>query len=98
MPDLNETSQSIIMRQLERLDERTRVMPTKDDINEIKRTMATRDYLDGVVGTIILRVSNLENDVKVLQGEQMSRADRNWLRISQIASLGAVRSEERRVG
>lgn len=43
MSDSNEMqNQNIIIRQLEKLDERTRVMPTKDDINEIKRTMATR--------------------------------------------------------
>lgn len=91
MPDSNEQqNQNVIMRQLERLDERTRVMPTKDDINEIKRTMATRDYLDGVITTQNYRITALETDVKALQAAQLSRSDKTWLRLTQLASIAAI--------
>lgn len=91
MPDFaNESQQSIIVRQLEKLDERTRVMPTKDDINEIKRTMATRDYLDGVIKTQDYRLTALENEVNDLKKEQLTRSDKAWLRLTQLASIAAV--------
>ena len=91
MPDSNEQqNQNVIMRQLERLDERTRLMPTKDDINEIKRTMAPRDYLDGVIATQNYRITALETDMKTLQSAQLTRNDKTWLRLTQLASIAAV--------
>lgn len=92
---------SPMMRQLERLDERTRDLATRADLESLRKEVVARDSLEPQLASLkgqITRVDSdriddhkeIENRLDKLEGEQISRQDRLWMRLGQAAAIIAL--------
>ena|SRR5260221_434918 len=87
-------------RQLERLDERTRDLATRTDLEGLRKELVARESLEPQLNALknqIIRVNEdrIEDRKEVgtridkLETEQLSRQDRLWIRLSQGAAFAA---------
>jgi wyosine [tRNA(Phe)-imidazoG37] synthetase (radical SAM superfamily) len=88
----------LILRQLDRLEERTRNIVTRSDLEALRKELVARDSLEPELTALraqTLRVDTdrvadrlaLEKRVDALETEQISKQDRLWIRLGQIAGL-----------
>lgn len=85
----------------ERLDERTRNLATRQDLEALRKEMVTRDLLESHLNLFKAQIARLEadrqNDRKeiderfdALKIEQTSRSERLWMRLSPIIAAIAL--------
>lgn len=86
---------STIQRQLERLDERTRDLATRQDLEALRKEVVARDLLEPQLSVLRTQIARLEADrvsdrkemekrVEDMEIDQTSRSDRLWMRLSPI--------------
>src|SRR5947207_2493159 len=92
----------LIVRQLDRLEERTRNIVTRSDLEALRKELVARDSLEPQLTALrnqIMRVDadriddRRENDKRMdeLEKEQISKQDRLWIRLLQgIGILGFI--------
>ena len=96
--DANEQVIRRIDRLEDRLEERTRNLVTRSDLESLRRELVARDSLQPVVDSItaqIIRVDKdritdreaLEKRIDKLEQEQLTRQDRLWMRLGQAMSV-----------
>ena len=87
-----------MMRQLDRLDERTRDIVTRADLEALRKELVTRDAFDPQLQTLRMQIERLNDDrqaekqglekrIDDVEAEQMSRQDRLWIRITQAVGI-----------
>lgn len=103
-PPIADMNSEQVMRRLDRLEdrleERTRNLVTRGDLESLRRDLVARDSLEPVVTSLtaqIVRVNEdrmadrvaLEKRIEKLENEQISRQDRLWIRLGQAMSVAA---------
>lgn len=95
---------STIMRQLERLDERTRDLATRADLEALRKDVVARDLLEPQLSLLRAQISRLETDIlkdrndlekriEDMEKDQASRSERLWMRLGPaIAALAFILS------
>lgn len=82
-----------IERQLERLEERTRDLATRQDLAELRKEVVTRDLLEAQLSGIRSQIIQIEKDrledkeacerrFKKMEDEQTTRSDRLWIKLN----------------
>jgi len=102
--DASYGTSSAIMRQLERLDERTRDLATRGDLEALRKEVVGRDLLEPQLSILRTQIARLEVDrttdhiemekrFEVVEKEQISRSERLWGRLGPaIAALAFILS------
>lgn len=86
------SSLSTIQRQLERLDERTRDLATRQDLEALRKEVVARDLLEPQLILLRTQIARLETDrvndrkelekrIEDIENEQTSRSERLWIRV-----------------
>lgn len=87
------------MRQLERLDERTRDLATRQDLESLRKEVVARDLLEPQLSLLKVQIARLETDrqndqkeidqrFEEMKNEQTSRSERLWMRLGPV--VGAI--------
>lgn len=96
------SSLSTIQRQLERLDERTRDLATRQDLEALRKEVVARDLLEPQLVLLRTQIARLETDrvndrkelekrIEDIEKEQASRSERLWMKLSPaIAALAFI--------
>ncbi len=91
-----------ISRQLERLDERTRDLPTRADLELVRKELVRKESLEPQLNDLRRRIERIDQDriadriawekrADELEKEQLSRQDRLWMRLMQgVGILGFI--------
>ena len=90
----------LIVRQLDRLEERTRNIVTRSDLEALRKELVARDSLEPQLSALknqIIRVDTdriddkktLEKRMDDLETETVSRQDRLWMRLGPIVGIAA---------
>src|SRR6266567_2399014 len=89
-------------RQLERLDERTRDLPTRADLEVVRKELVARESLEPQLNDLRRQITRIDQDriadriawekrADELEKEQLSRQDRLWMRLMQgVGILGFI--------
>lgn len=88
----------IIMRQLEKLEERTRDMVTRQDMEALRRDVVARDSLEPQLTLLKAQIARIELDrtadklamdkrMDKLELDVLSRSDRLWIRLTQLVAV-----------
>lgn len=89
-------------RQLERLDERTRDLATRADLEGLRKELVARESLEPQLSSLKAHIERVDKDrvedrretderIDKIEAEQISRQDRLWIRLTQaIAFLGFI--------
>src|SRR5581483_7128073 len=99
--NLNDGNITIIQRQLERLEDRTRDLATRADLEALRKDMVTRDLMESRLNLLQAQIIRLEQDrtefmkevdqrFSALTTAQTSRSERFWMRISPIIAAIAL--------
>lgn len=98
------SSLSTIQRQLERLDERTRDLATRQDLEALRKEVVARDLLEPQLVLLRTQIARLDSDriadrkdlekrIEDVENDQASRSERLWMRIGPaIAALAFILS------
>lgn len=92
---------SPVSRQLDRLEERTRDIATRSDLEALRKEVVARDSLEPQLNALKAQISrvdldrlddrkSLESRLDAMKDDQISRADRLWIRLGQIAAFVAI--------
>ena len=87
-----------ITRQLERLDERTRDIATRADLEALRKDVVARDLLEPQLGLLKAQITRLNDDrladrkdlekrLDEMETEVISRSDRLWMRLGQAMAV-----------
>ncbi len=87
-----------ITRQLERLDERTRDIATRADLEALRKDVVARDLLEPQLGLLKAQIARLNEDritdrkefekrIDELENDTLSRSDRLCMRLSVAAAI-----------
>lgn len=90
-----------IQRQLERLDERTRDLATRQDLEALRKEVVARDLLESQLNLFKAQIARLETDrlndrkdveerIADMEKEQTSRSEKLWMRMSPIVAVIAL--------
>lgn len=93
-------SMQVVMRQLERLEERTRDLITRADMENLRKELVSRDSLDLQIRALQSTMQRIERDriedkvelekrLDEVEKEQVTRQDRLWMRLGQSIGLMA---------
>lgn len=89
-------------RQLERLDERTRDLATRSDLEALRKELVARESLEPQLNALKTQIDRVDKDratdntevnmrIDELEKEQISRQDRLWIRLAQgVGILGFI--------
>ncbi len=89
-------------RQLERLDERTRNLATRADLEGLRKELVARESLEPQLNDLRRQITRIDQDriadriawekrADELEKEQLSRQDRLWMRLMQgVGILGFI--------
>jgi hypothetical protein len=88
-------------RQLERLDERTRDLATRQDLEALRKELVARESLDPQLNDLRAQIQRVDKDriadkeaadtrITALANEQISNKDRFWMRLGQISGITAL--------
>jgi hypothetical protein len=81
-------------RQLERLDERTRDLATRTDLEGLRKELVARESLEPRLNSLKAQIERVDKDraedrkevddrINKIETEQLSRQDRLWIRLTQ---------------
>jgi len=95
--DFGSTIQYIV-RQLERLDERTQNLVTRSDLENLRKELVARDSLEPQLTTLKSQITRVDTDriedrdeankrLDKIEAEQISRQDRLWMRLTQVVGI-----------
>lgn len=87
-------------RQLDRLEERTRDLATRTDLEALRKELVARDSLEPQLTALRNQIVRVDTDrtkdreavderIDELEKEQISRQDRLWMRLGPAAAFGA---------
>ena len=87
-------------RQLERLDERTRDLATRADLEALRKELVGKESLEPMLSSLKAQISRVDADriddkqalekrLDKIEAEPLSRQDRLWMRLSQAMSVAA---------
>lgn len=88
-------------RQLDRLEERTRDIATRGDLESLRKELVARDSLEPQLSALKAQISRVDSDrqddrrslesrLDAMKDDQISRADRLWIRLGQVAAFIAI--------
>ncbi len=89
-------------RQLERLDERTRDLATRADLEGLRKELVARESLEPQLSNLQKQITRVDQDrfadrialekrIDELEKEQLTRQDRLWMRLMQgVGILGFI--------
>ena len=88
-----------MMRQLDRLEERTRDIVTRADLEGLRKELVARDTLEPQLTALKAQIERVDKDrindkaaldkrIDDVEGDQITRQDRLWLRLGQL--IGAA--------
>jgi hypothetical protein len=94
-PNINElllANLGPMMRQLDRLEERTRSIVTREDLENLRKELITRDALEPQLSSLKAQIIRIESDrqedkrdlaerIDKVEKEQLSRSERLWSKI-----------------
>lgn len=83
---------SPVMRQLERLDERTRDLATRSDLEALRKELVARDSLEPQLNALRAQIARVESDqqedkkdlaarIEKVEKDQLSRSERFWSKV-----------------
>jgi hypothetical protein len=75
-----------IERQLDKLDELTRTLATRQDLAELRKEMVQQAVFEPRLSLLASQIQQLEKRMEDLEKEQSSRSERFWSKISPIIS------------
>ncbi len=89
-----------VIRQLDRLEERTRDIVTRSDFEGLRKELISRDALEPHLNALKDRIVRTDTDrandkvildkrIDKLEAEQVSKQDRVWIRFGQILAFAA---------
>jgi hypothetical protein len=89
-----------MVRQLERLEERTRDLATRSDLEALRKELVARDAFEPQMNALKLQIAKLDEDrrtdkaaleekIKKVEEDQLSRQDRLWMRLGQALAVAA---------
>lgn len=92
---------SPVTRQLDRLEERTRDIATRSDLESLRKEVVARDSLEPQLAALKAQINRIDLDrqedrkalekrLEGLENEQISRADRLWMRFGQVGAFLAI--------
>ena len=87
-------------RQLERLDERTRDLATRADLEALRKELVARDSLEPMMSSLTTQITRMDKDrdtgdqalgkrIDKVEAEPLSRQDRLWMRLGQAMAVAA---------
>lgn len=90
----------LVLRQLDRLEERTRDLVTRADLEALRKELVARDTLEPQLSALRAEIARLERDrisdrvalekdINEVKSDLLSKQDRLWLRIGQVAAFAA---------
>jgi hypothetical protein len=88
----------LILRQLDRLEERTRDIVTRADLNALRKELVARDSLEPELSGLRAQMTRIDTDriddkrvlekrIDDLENEQIGKQDRLWLRLGQLVGI-----------
>lgn len=91
-------SNDLILKQLDRLEERTRNIATRQDLESLRRDLVARDALEPQLNAMKSQIARIELDrtsdkmaydkhLDEIEAEILSRSDKLWMRISQLVGV-----------
>lgn len=91
---------TIVLRQLDRLEERVRDIATRADLEALRKEVVARDTLEPQMASLKFQISQvdslrkddriaLEKKIDDVEKEQMSKQDRLWMRLGQAIAVAA---------
>lgn len=89
-----------MVRQLDRLEERTRDLATRADLEALRKELVARDSLEPQLNALKFQINRVDEDrladkragekrMDDLESEQISKQDRLWIRLGQIMAIAA---------
>lgn len=100
---LNQNTEQLkrLGEQFDRLNERSRDFATRSDLDALRKELVARDALDPQLNDLKAQIKRINQDhaddkrdfdeqIKELKAEQISKQDRLWIRLGQIAGLAAL--------
>ena len=89
-----------MMRQLDRLEEHTRDIVTRSDLEALRKELVARDSLEPQLNALKNQIERVDQDrvndkkdvdkrLEKMENDQLSRQDRLWLRMGQVAAFSA---------
>jgi hypothetical protein len=89
-----------MIRQLDRLEERTRDIVTRADVEGLRKELVARESLEPQLTSLRVQIERvnvdrladklmMEKRLDALDAEQISKQDRLWIRIGQILAIAA---------
>src|SRR5258706_10182297 len=99
-PEPNEQVMRRLDRLEDRLEERTKNLVTRSDLENLRRELVARDSLEPVVASLVAQITRVNEDrltdraamekrIDKLEAEQISRQDRLWIRLGQAIGVAA---------
>lgn len=87
-------------RQLERLDERTRDMITRSDLEGLRKELVARESLEPQLNALKTQIAHVDKDraedreavdkrIDKIEADQLSKQDRLWMRLGQAVAFAA---------
>ena len=87
-------------RQLERLDERTRDMITRSDLEGLRKELVARESLEPQLNSLKAQIERVDKDraedrkkvdkrIDKVEADQLSKQDRLWMRLGQAVAFAA---------
>jgi hypothetical protein len=97
-PPQNFNDLTMVLRQLDRLEERTRDIATRSDLEALRKELVARETLEPQMTALKFQISQvddarkndrdaMEKRVDEMENEQMSKQDRLWIRLGQIIGV-----------
>lgn len=94
MDTTNTNYNELIIKQLDRLEERTRNIVTRSDLESLRKELVARDSLEPQMKALQTQIERVDKDriedkkntdkrIDDMEKEQLSRQDRLWMRITQ---------------
>lgn len=91
----------MVLRQLERLEERTRDIVTRADMEALRRELVTRDSLEPRLNALSAQIARVDSDRVAdklasekrdedIEKDILSKQDRLWIRLGQAAGFIAL--------
>src|SRR5258705_13567163 len=87
-------------RQLERLDERTRDLATRTDLEVLRKELVARESLEPKLNSLKTQIKRVDEDraedrkavdkrIDKIETDQLSKQDRLWMRLGQAVAFAA---------